>query len=108
MVAGVPAFIAAASSVGLHLVKQRERLLVIPGDVVVEELLESVVSKRVLVIMKVPLGEGILRPFLARHTELHYHYFEQVGTPDEFYTSDLQEILTRDFTYFSILVISAH
>ena len=108
MVAGVPAFIAAASSVGLHLVKQRERLLVIPGDVVVEELLESVVSKRVLVIMKVPLGEGILRPFLARHTELHYHYFEQVGTPDEFYTSDLQEILARDFTYFSILVISAH
>ena len=30
MIAGVPAFIAAGASVGLHLVKQQERLLVIP------------------------------------------------------------------------------
>lgn len=108
MVAGVPAFIAAAAAAGLHIAKQQERLLVIPGDVVVEELLESVVSKRTLVIMKVPLGEAIMRPFMARHPELHYHYFEQVGTPDEFYSTDLTEILRRKFTYFSLLVISAH
>lgn len=105
MVAGVPAFIAAGASIGLHLVKQQDRLLVIPGDVHVEELLETVVSHRTLVIMKVPLGEAVLRPFIARHPELQYHYFEQVGTPEEFYTSDVQEILNRSFTYFSILVI---
>lgn len=105
MVAGVPAFIAAGASVGLHIVKGRERLLVVPGDVLVEELLEAVVAKRTLVIMKVPLGESILRPFLVRHPELCYHYFEQVGTPDEFYTSDVQTILNRSFTYFSLLVI---
>ncbi|MDE6451906.1 MAG: precorrin-2 C(20)-methyltransferase [Odoribacter sp.] len=105
MVAGVPAFIAAGTSVGLHLVKQRERLVVVPGDVVLEELLEAVVAKRTLVIMKVPLGEAVLRPFIARHTELQYHYFEQVGTPDEYYTASPEEILNRDFTYFSILVI---
>lgn len=108
MVAGVPAFIAAAASVGLHIAKQQDRLLVIPGDVLVEELLESVVAKRTLVIMKVPLGESVLRPFVARHSELHYHYFEQVGTPHEFYSSDPEEILSRNFTYFSLLVISEH
>lgn len=105
MVAGVPAFIAAGASIGLHLVKQQERLLVIPGDVLVEELLEAVVAKRTLVIMKVPLGEAVLRPFITRHPELQYHYFEQVGTPGEFHTAAPEEILARPFTYFSILVI---
>lgn len=105
MIAGVPAFIAAGASIGLHLVKQQERLLVIPGDVLVEELLEAVVAKRTLVIMKVPLGESVLRPFIARHPELHYYYFEQIGTPEELLLSDPAEILSRPFTYFSILVI---
>lgn len=105
MVAGVPAFIAAGASIGLHVVKQQERLLVIPGDVIVEELLEVVVAKRSVVIMKVPLGEAVLRPFIARHPELHYHYFEQVGTSQEFYTSEREQILERSFTYFSILFI---
>lgn len=105
MVAGVPAFIAAGASIGLHLVKQQERLLVIPGDVLVEELLEAVVAKRTLVIMKVPLGEAVLRPFMVRHPELKYHYFEQVGTNGEFYSPELPVILARPFTYFSILVI---
>lgn len=105
MAAGVPAFIAAGASIGLHVVKGRERLLVVPGDVLVEELLEAVVAKRTLVIMKVPLGESVLRPFMIRHPELRYHYFEQVGTPDEFYTSEVQAILERPFTYFSLLVI---
>lgn len=105
MVAGVPAFIAAGASRGIHLVKQQERMLVIPGDVKVEELLEAIVAKRTLVIMKVPLGEAELRPFIARHKELQYHYFERVGTSAEYYSSDPEEILSRSFTYFSILVI---
>lgn len=105
MIAGVPAFIAAGASIGLHVVKQQERLLVIPGDVIVEELLEVVVAKRSVVIMKVPLGESVLRPFIARHPELHYHYFENVGTAEEFYTSQREEILERSFTYFSMLFI---
>ena len=105
MIAGVPAFIAAGASVGLHVVKQRERLVVVPGDVLVEELLEAVVAKRTLVIMKVPLGEAVLRPFIARHPELQYHYFEQVGTPHEYYTVSSEAILSRVFTYFSVLVI---
>lgn len=108
MIAGVPAFIAAAASIGLHLVKQQERLLVVPGDVLVEELLETVVARRTLVIMKVPLGEAVLRPFMVRHPELQYHYFEQVGTPEAFYTAELPEILARPFTYFSVLVIKCN
>ena len=107
MVAGVPAFIAASSSIGLHLVKQQERMVVIPGDVLVDELLESVVLKRTLVIMKVSLGEAILRPFIIRHPELEFHYFENIGTPKEYRTSKVDEILARPFIYFSILIIRA-
>ena len=107
MVAGVPAFIAASSSIGLHLVKQQERMVVIPGDVLVDELLESVVLKRTLVIMKVSLGEAILRPFIIRHPELEFHYFENIGTPKEYRTSKVDEIPARPFIYFSILIIRA-
>lgn len=105
MLAGVPAFIAAGTSVGLSLVKQQERLSIIPGDVDEEELQEELKKKHALVIMKVPLGEAVIRSFVATHRSYRYYYFEQVGTPDEFYTSEVTEILARPFTYFSILVI---
>lgn len=105
MVAGIPAFIAASSSIGLHLVTQQERMLVIPGDVLVDELLESVVLKRILVVTNVSLGEPILRPFIIRHPELEFHYFEKVGTSEEYYASEIENILARPFISSSILMI---
>lgn len=105
MVAGVPAFIAAASSVGLHLVKQGERLLVVPGNVTKEELQRSVSDHYTLVIMKVPLGAENIRTFIRETSDMQYHYFEHVGDDREFYTTDREEIISRPFTYFSVLVI---
>lgn len=105
MVPGVPAFIAAGASAGLHLVKQQERLLVIPGEVHPEELEEALEREYTIVIMKVPLGEIPIRSFMKAHPACQYHYFEQVGGAGEFYTSQYAEIVNRTFTYFSILVI---
>lgn len=105
MVAGVPAFIAAASSVGLHLVKQSERLLVVPGNITKEELQRSVSDRYTLVIMKVPLGAENIRAFIRETSDIQYYYFEHVGDDREFYTTDREEIISRPFTYFSVLVI---
>ena len=107
MIAGVPAFIAAGASVGLHIVKQRARMLVIPGEVSAEELESALNRVYTVVIMKVPLGEEIVRSYMAHHPEEHYFYFEQVGTAAEYITSVYAEILKHPFTYFSILVIQA-
>ncbi len=105
LIAGVPAFIAAASSIGLPIARGQERVLVLSGDVLVEELLESVVLKRSLVIVNVSLGEAVLRPFIVRHSELEIHYFENVGTSEEFHSSCIEKILARPFVYSSILII---
>lgn len=105
MVAGIPAFIAAGASVGLHIVKQQERLLVVPGDVRAQELQKTLEEGYTVVIMKVPLGEQVIRRFMTDHPDLYYSYFEQVGTPFEYHTTDLREIRTRPFTYFSVLVV---
>lgn len=104
-VAGVPAFIAAGASVGLHIVRQQERLLVVPGNVRPEELQKTLEEGYTVVIMKVPLGEQVIRRFMADHPALYYSYFEQVGTPLEYHTTDVEEIRSRPFTYFSILVV---
>lgn len=105
IIAGVPAFIAAGASVGLHIVKQQERLLVIPGDVRKEELEEALRNHWTVVIMKLPRGEKIIRAYVGEHPEFQYCYFEQVGTETEFFTSDCTVFLHRPLTYFSILVI---
>lgn len=108
MIAGVPAFIAAGAVAGLHMVKQRERMLVIPGDASVEELQAALARAYTVVIMKLPLGEKIVRSYMEHHPEEHYFYFEQVGTAAEYITSVYADILKRPFTYFSILVIKPH
>lgn len=105
MVAGVPAFIAAGASIGLHIVRQQERMLVIPGNLSEEELESALTRGYTVVIMKVPLGEGVLRSYMVRHPEYRYFYFEQVGTEAEYITSVYTEIQDHPFTYFSILVI---
>jgi precorrin-2/cobalt-factor-2 C20-methyltransferase len=39
------------------------------------------------------------------HPEYRYHYFENVGTPEEKYINDSKRIATIRFPYFSLLII---
>lgn len=105
MIAGVPAFIAAGASVGLHIVKQEEKLLVLPGVVDLPELEEYSEAGTVMVIMKLSQCTAVLHEFIRHHPELSFHYFENVGTPDEFYTSSPSCICEKEFPYFSLMII---
>ena len=49
---GIPSFIAAAASAGLSLISQKQRLVVLPGDVDIEELRRLLTSGHVVVVMK--------------------------------------------------------
>lgn len=50
--AGIPAFIAAGALAGLHIVKQEEQIIVIPGMLTAEELSKKIKTGNVIVIMK--------------------------------------------------------
>lgn len=104
-IAGIPAFIAAGALAGLHIVKQEEELHVIPGNCTVEALSGKIAEGRVVVIMKLSAAAEAVKECIGRHPEARFHYFENVGTEKEFYTSDRTLILQKQYPYFSLMVI---
>lgn len=104
-IAGIPAFIAAGARGGLHIASQEERLTVIPGITTAEEIERLVQSRNTVVIMKLSQCTGEVHRCIRLHPEYDYRYFENVGTPQEKYLSDGQQIATLRFPYFSLLII---
>ncbi len=105
-IAGVPAFIAAANLANIHVVKQEEKLLVIPSINSYNELQNELQSTNTVVIMKLSQSEEAIKQAIDNFNNKTYHYFENVGIPDkEFYTNSKETILSRRFPYFSLLFI---
>lgn len=104
-IAGIPAFIAAGALAGMHIVKQEESLVVIPGMLSAEELSKKIKNESVIVIMKLSTCTEAIHACMQMHPEKQYHYFENVGTEKEFYTSDPDTIYQKKFPYFSLMII---
>ncbi|MDR3118848.1 MAG: precorrin-2 C(20)-methyltransferase [Mediterranea sp.] len=102
---GVPAFIACGAVAGLHIVRQDERLMVIPGNTTADELAGLLEAGVTVVVMKPSLCADELRRFIVGHPDHHYHYFENVGTEAEYYTHCRDELPDRAFPYFSLMII---
>lgn len=103
--AGIPAFIAAGALAGLHIVKQEEEIVVIPGTPSAEELSEKINAGYVIVIMKLSQCVEAVHTCIRKHPQTQFHYFENVGTEKEYYTSDKEVIKTKSFPYFSLMII---
>ena len=54
--------------------------------------------------MKGSLCEAEIKSAIAQHSDRKWHYFEFVGMPKEYITSSTDEILQREFPYFSIII----
>ena len=104
-IAGIPAFIAAGARGGLHIASREERLTVIPGSTTAEEIERLIQSGSTVVIMKLSQCAGEVHRCIRLHPEYDYRYFENVGTPQEKYISDRQQLETLRFPYFSLLII---
>ena len=104
-IAGIPAFIAAGARGGLHIANQEERLTVIPGITTAEEIERLIQSQNTVVIMKLSQCTDEVHRCIRLHPEYDYRYFENVGTPQEKYISDGQQLETLRFPYFSLLII---
>lgn len=101
---GIPSFIAAASIAGLHLVKLQERLLIIPGKISAEEIINLTSEGYNLVIMKLSMAfEDVSKAFLETK-DLQFHYFENIGTPNQKY--EILKEMPNNFPYFSLIIIN--
>lgn len=102
---GIPAFIAAGAVAGLHVVKQEEPLLVLPGTVTTEELTQALTEGKTVVIMKLSQCEAAIKSCLNSCEGHTWHYFENVGLEKAFYSCCPEEILAKEFPYFSLMII---
>lgn len=103
--AGVPSFIAAASVAGLHLIKQQERLLVVPGRTSAEEIEHLVNDGCNIVIMKLSMAYDAITTLMERNNGFVFHYFENVGTEHQIYKTLSKENIGESFPYFSLMII---
>ena len=104
-VPGIPSFIAAAASAGLSLISQNERLVVLPGDADIEVLRRLLTGRHVVVVMKLSQCQQVLKDFLLQYPAAVCHYFENVGTAEEYHTQEREAILSRQMPYFSLCVL---
>lgn len=104
-IAGIPAFIAAGALAGLHIVKQEEQIVVIPGTPSATELSEKINAGYVIVIMKLSQCVDAVHECIRKHPQTQFHYFENVGTEKEYYTSDRKVIADKVYPYFSLMII---
>ena len=102
---GIPSFIAAAGMAQLHLISQDERMMVVPGNITLDEIESFLSSGNTLVIMKLSRCAENIRTCMSRHPEYEYHYFENVGTEQNLHITDPQVLLERPFPYFSLIIL---
>ena len=104
-IAGVPAFIAAGAISGLHIVKQEEKLIVLPGIVTAEELASLLTCGHVVVIMKLSQCTDEIHRFMQANRQHEFHYYENVGTINELHSINYKDIIQKEYPYFSLLII---
>ena len=102
---GISSFIAAAAQARLHLMQQDQRLMVVPGNVSAPEMEQLLRQGYELAIMKLSQCAEDVRTFIPAHPQYKYHYFENVSMAEGCATSCPDEILTKEFPYFSLLII---
>lgn len=104
-VPGIPSFIASAARAHLHLVSHDERLIVLPGRAEAKELEMLVAMHHTVVVMKMSICAEEIRQFVLMHPQMEYHYLENTGCEQEFYSVDVATIAQRVYPYFSLLII---
>lgn len=101
----MPAFIAAGAISGLHIVKQEEKLVVLPGIITAEELDSLLTSGHVVVIMKLSQCTSEIHRFMQTNRQHEFHYYENVGTINELHSTNYKDIIQKEYPYFSLMII---
>ena len=105
IVAGVPAFLAAAATTASPLVRQTDVLTVLPGTLPEHELARRLADTDGAVIMKLGRTFPAVRRALAAAGRLeHALYVERASMPEEHWRP-VAEVDERDVPYFSLIVV---
>ena len=103
LIPGIPAFIAAGSLGQLPLVEKEKGLQVIAKPENFEAITKAMNQHTTLVVMKMSVLKGWYA--FLKDEATPFLYAEQVGTENQFFTSDVEELQFRKIPYFSLLII---
>ena len=107
-IAGVPAFVACAASEGVVIAELTEETNILTTLSSADELLDRLAAGRSLVLMKPSRYASAVKEALAQApADVAFHYFEHTGADATraYYTCRRDEIATRRFPYFSLLIV---
>lgn len=109
-IAGVPAFIDSAALAAIHIASGDRALQVIPfvenKEVILDNIALESPRRMNLVLMKLSQSQRAIKEAIQEARDIaRFHYIENRGREDEFYSSDIELIMERKFPYFSILII---
>ncbi len=103
---GIPAFISCGATANISVVEQSESMIVLADRLTNIELEDKIKNYDTVVIMKVSLCEEVIKEIIKSSTRT-FHYFENVGLNNEFFTTDTSKIVSRPFPYFSLIIIKS-
>lgn len=105
-IAGVASFVACAAEKRLALAMKSEKLTIFSTVLTSEQIVDEANRGSTIVLFKISKMEKAIKDSIALLPDAQFHYFENIGIAEkEFYTRDNEEILARDFPYFSLLII---
>lgn len=105
-IAGIPAFIACAAFNNIPVSRQKDNIEIITNLSSAKELIDKKKKDSTLVIMKTSQCESMIKDALKMMPDTKAYYYENTGIPEkEFYTDNKEEILSKEFPYFSLIII---
>jgi precorrin-2/cobalt-factor-2 C20-methyltransferase len=104
LIAGVPAFIAAGAEAQLALASQKDSVAIFSQLDSFKDIQTDLERFETIVVMKLSTVREELIPFLET-AQRAFVYAEKIGSPDAFFTSQLDVLKHRQIPYLSLLIL---
>jgi precorrin-2/cobalt-factor-2 C20-methyltransferase len=102
IIAGVPSFILGAALSQSPLAILNERIAIIPRMKDIETLQRYMDEFETVVLIKV---RSVIHDILPHIKRFHMIYCERLGTPEQYITTDINDLKDREIPYFSLLIL---
>ncbi len=104
LIAGVPAFIAAGAEAQILLAAQKDSVAIFSQLSSLKDIQAELERFETIVVMKLSTIRNELAPFLE-NTNRPFVYAEKIGSPDAFFTTQLDVLKHRQIPYLSLLIL---
>lgn len=104
IIAGVPSFLLGAAQHQSPLAILNEKIAILPRMKDIDSLKRYLEEFETVVLIKV---RSVIQALLPLMEKINIVYCERLGTPEQYITTDINELQTREIPYFSLLILKS-